>query len=70
VPASKSKSKFQAPRSLPCRPTIHVDLYPDEHHDLIRLIEDRAKVALRDPAQVGYADFLFQRIVALREAAR
>ena len=59
-----------APRSLPVRLTIAVELHPDELYKLIRTLEAEAIAAADHPEQVGYADYLFQRIAALREAGR
>jgi hypothetical protein len=59
-----------APRSLLVRPTITLEVYLVELHNLIELLTARAVRALKDPDQVGCADYLFQRIAALREAGR
>jgi hypothetical protein len=59
-----------APRSLLVRETITLEVYPIELHDLIELLTARAVRAAESPDQVGYADYLFQRIAALREAGR
>lgn len=61
---------YHAPRSLLVRETITVEVYPVELHDLIELLTARAVRALMDPDQIGYADYLFTRIAALREAGR
>ena len=59
-----------APRSLPVRLTVAVELHPDELYKLIRALEAEALAAADHPDQTGYADYLFQRIAALREAGR
>jgi hypothetical protein len=68
--APRPQADAFAPRSLPARLTIPVEVYPDELHWLIRAIERRGEIAAEDPDMVGYADFLFRRAAALREASR
>ena len=58
-----------APRALPRRSTIVVELTPSELHKLVRVIETEAEQAMADE-QIDFADFLFLRIASLREAAR
>jgi hypothetical protein len=59
-----------APRSLPARGFILVHVTPRELHRLIRLLEDDAVRAAEDVDQEDFADYLFQRVAALREAGR
>ena len=59
-----------SPRSLPVRQTVTVELFPDELYRLIRALEAEAERAAEFVDQVGYADFLFQRVAALRETGR
>lgn len=59
-----------APRALLVRPTIPVELYPAELSRLIHALEADAIRAAENPDQEGYADWLFRRCAALREAGR
>jgi hypothetical protein len=59
-----------APRSLATRSLVTIEVTPRELHQLIRVLEDEALKAADDVDQEGYADYLFQRVAALREAAR
>jgi hypothetical protein len=58
------------PRSLATRTLITVELTPHEVHRLIQVLDAEANRAADDADQVGYADFLFQQVAALREALR
>ena len=58
------------PISLSTRALVPVELTPRELHRLVRLLEGDAIRAADDPEQVDFADFLFQRAAALREAGR
>jgi hypothetical protein len=57
-------------RSWATRTLITVELSPHEVHRLIEVLDDEANRAADNPDQVGYADFLCQRVAALREALR
>jgi hypothetical protein len=59
-----------APRSLATRSLVTIEVTPYELHRLIRILEDEATKAADDVDQIGYADFLYQRVAALREAAQ
>jgi hypothetical protein len=62
--------EFQfAPRALPDRKKIPIEVTPFELHRLIRSIEAEAMAAI-DEGKDGYADFLFVRVAELREAGR
>jgi hypothetical protein len=62
--------EFQfAPRALPARKKIPIEVTPLELHRLIRSIEAEAMSAI-DEGKDGYADFLFVRVAELREAGR
>ena len=59
-----------APRSLPKRRLVPIEVTPYELHRLITTHEDRARKAAEDPDQEDFADYLFQRVAELREAGR
>jgi hypothetical protein len=59
-----------APRSLATRSLVTIEVTPHELHRLIRAIEDDAAKAADNPDQIDFADYLFQRVATLREAAR
>jgi hypothetical protein len=59
-----------APHSLPTRGFITAHVTPHELHRLIRLLEVDAVRAAEDVDQIAFVDYLFQRVAALREAAR
>jgi hypothetical protein len=58
------------PRSLLVRPTISAELTPHELYRLIETLSADAICAAACPNQIGYADYLFQRIAQLRETCR
>jgi hypothetical protein len=59
-----------APRAVLRRQTITLEITACELHDLIEAINAKAVRAAAFPDQVGYADYLFQRVAQLREAGR
>jgi hypothetical protein len=59
-----------APRSLVVRQTITIEVSPEELYKLVCVLEAEAEHAAEYSDRIGYADYLFQRIAALREAAR
>jgi hypothetical protein len=58
------------PRSVPTRDLITIGVTPHELHRFVRLLEKEAVKAADEADQIAFADFLFQRIAALREAGR
>jgi hypothetical protein len=61
---------FFPSRSLPTHSIVTIEVTPRELHRLIRVLEDEAVKAADDVDQLDFADYLFQRVAALREAAR
>jgi hypothetical protein len=61
-----------APKSLPRRRLITVELTAAELHRLIRAIEDEARKAIESDGEFmgTFADWLLCRAAELREAAR
>jgi hypothetical protein len=58
----------RARRALLHRTLIPIEVYPEELHSWIELLEQRAVEAI--DISEGYADYFFRRIAELREAAR
>jgi hydroxymethylglutaryl-CoA reductase len=59
-----------APRALLLRASITIAVTPGELSLLIAALQSKAERAAEDLDQVDYADYVFQRIAALREAGR
>ncbi len=72
VPRAGTMQEPLGPRAFtpPFRQTITVEVSPEELHKLVRALESDAERAAQCSDQAGYADYLFRRVAALREAAR
>jgi hypothetical protein len=64
------QSHDPAPRALPRRMLIAVQVTSFELHLLIDALEQRAEMAAAFEESVDLADHYYERIAALREAAR